>query len=118
LGNGIRNTFATIIAIAKGIGMIVAVNWENKLVCCTTNVGFFYCNGCCSTISNNGFLTILILSSAALLCSCEIDSSLILILNKFVRRYLVGVKNLCIGCKDCVPISVCFCLGMRVFDYD
>ncbi len=80
--------------------MTTIVNWENKLVCCTTNVGLSYCSGCCSTISNNGFFIVSILSGATLLSSCEIDSSATLISNKFVCRFLVGVKNLCIGCKD------------------
>ncbi len=38
--------------------------------------------------------------------------------NKFVHRYLAGVKNPCIDCKDCILIFIGFCLSMRVFDYD
>jgi hypothetical protein len=66
--------------------MTTLVNWENKLVCCSTNVGFSYCSGCCSTTSNNGFFNALILFSAALLSSCEIDLSLISISNNFIHR--------------------------------
>jgi hypothetical protein len=106
------------IAIVGGIKMTVAVNWENKLVCYTTNVGLFDCNGCCSTISNNGFLIVLILFYATLLSSCEIDFFSTLISNKFVRKYLIGVKNPCIGCKDCVPILVSFYSCMKFFGQD
>jgi hypothetical protein len=98
--------------------MTVVVNWENKLVCCATNVGLSSYNSCCSTISNNGFLIALIICSATLLSSCEIDSSLTLISNKFVRKYLTKVRNPCIGCKDCVPISVGFCSSMKVSGQD
>jgi hypothetical protein len=63
--------------------MIAIVNWENKLVCCVTNVGIVDYNGCCLTISNNGFLIILIFSNVALLSSYGIDYSLTLILNQF-----------------------------------
>jgi hypothetical protein len=90
------------------------VNWENKLVCCTTNVGLFDCRGCCSTTSNNRFFIVLILSSAKLLSSCEINSSSTLISNKFVHKYLDDVKNPCIGCKDCAPILVGLCLSVKV----
>jgi hypothetical protein len=40
--------------------MIIVVNWENKVVCCETNVNQSNYSGCCSTTSNNGFLIILI----------------------------------------------------------
>jgi hypothetical protein len=98
--------------------MTTHVNWETKLVCCTTNVGFSYCSGCCPTISNNGFLNVLICFGVALLSSCEIDLSLTLISNKFVHRYLAGMKNLCIGCKDCVFISIGFYSSMKCFGQD
>jgi hypothetical protein len=65
--------FAATIAIVGGIGMTTVENWENKLVCCATNVGLSNCNGCCSTIPNNGFLIVLIIFGAALLSSCGID---------------------------------------------
>ncbi len=68
--------------------MTTTVNWENKLVCCTTNVGFYDCSGCCSITSNNEFFIVLIISNATLLFSCKIDFSLTLILNKFVQKYL------------------------------
>ncbi len=110
--------FTTAIAIVGGTCMTVVVNWENKLVCCATNVGLSVYNGCCSTISNNGFLIALIICSATLLSSCEIDFSLTLISNKFVRRYLIGVRNSCIGYKDCAPILVGFCSSMRVSGQD
>jgi hypothetical protein len=84
------------------------------LICCATNVGLSGCNGCCSTTSNNGFLIVLIFSNTTLLSSCEIDYSLTLISNKFVHRYLIGMKN-CVGCKDYAPILVDFYSGMRVF---
>jgi len=90
------------------------MNWENKLVCCATNVGLSCCNDYCSIASNNGFLTILIIFGATLLSSYEIDSSSILILYKFVRKFLVGVKNPCIDCKDCVLILEGFYLGTKV----
>jgi hypothetical protein len=90
------------------------VNWENKLVCCTTNVGLSDCSGCWSTTSNNGFLTVLILSDVALLSSCEIYFIIILISNKFVHRYLARMRNPCIDSKDRAPILVGFYLGMRV----
>jgi hypothetical protein len=67
LGNGIRNTFATTITIVGGIGMTTAMNWKHKLVYCATNIDMSNCNGCCSTISNNGFLSVLIISDAAIL---------------------------------------------------
>jgi hypothetical protein len=77
----------------------------------------FYCRGdCCSIDSNNGFLTILIFSGATLLSSYEIDYSLTLISNKFVCRFLIGVKNPYIDYKDYAPILVGFCSGMKVFD--
>ncbi len=101
-----------------GTCMTTIVNWENKLVCCTTNVGLSNYNGCCSTTLNNGFLIVLILSSVALLSLCGVDFSLTLISNKFVRRYLARVRNLYIDCKDCIPILVGFCLCMRVFSQD
>jgi hypothetical protein len=56
------------------------MNWENKLVCCATNVGLSCHSDCCSIVSNNGFLTVLILYGATLLSSYEIDSSSILII--------------------------------------
>jgi hypothetical protein len=118
LGNGIHNMFVTIIAIVGGTRMIANVNWKNKLVCCVTNVNQSYYNGCCLTTSNNGFLTILILSDAALLWSCEIDSLPILISNKCVCRYLARVRNPCVGCKDCSPILAGFCSGTRVSSQD
>jgi hypothetical protein len=65
--------FDAIITIAGSTRMTTAMNWENKLVCCTKNVGLSNYNGCCSTISNNGFILVLILSNATLLSSCEID---------------------------------------------
>jgi hypothetical protein len=66
LGNGIHKTFVATIAIVGGISMTIAVNWENKSFFCATNVGFSNCNGCFSTTSNNGFLTILIIFGVAL----------------------------------------------------
>ncbi len=42
----------------------------------------------------------------------------LLILNKFVHRYLVGMRNSCINYKDCVPISISLYLGMKVFGQD
>jgi hypothetical protein len=51
--------------------MTTVMNWENKLVCCATNVGMFDCSGYCSTPSNNGFYNVLIFD--ALPCSCEIN---------------------------------------------
>jgi hypothetical protein len=86
--------------------MTTPMNWENKLVFCVTNVGFSNYNGCYSTTSNNGFLTVLIFYGVALLSSCEIDSSSTLKSNKVFCRYLVIMRNPCIGCKDCAPISV------------
>ncbi len=71
-------------------------------------------SGCCSIASNNGFLIVLIFFNVALLSSCEIDSSLTLILNMFVCRYLVRVRNPCVGCKDYTPILVGFCSNMRI----
>jgi hypothetical protein len=94
------------------------MNWEIKLVYYATNVHLSDYSGCCSTISNNEFLTILIISDATLLSSCGIDFFFTLISNNFDHRYLVGVKNPCIDCKDYVPILIGFCLGMRVFDHD
>jgi hypothetical protein len=108
LGNGIRNTFGATITIVGGTCSTVVVNWENKLVCCITNVGLSYHSDCCSIASNNGFLIILIIYGATLLSSYEIDSSSTLIWNKFVHRFLVGMKNPCIDCKDCAPILVGF----------
>jgi len=93
------------------------VNWEIKLVWCVTNVGLSNYSGCCSTISNNGFF-IVILSDAALLSSCEIDFSLILISNNFFGGDLTRVKNPCIGFKDCAPILVGFCSSMKVSGQD
>jgi hypothetical protein len=115
LGNGICNMFVATIAIVKGTCMTIIVNWENNLVYYTTNVSFSYCNGCCSTTSNNGFLIVLILSGATLLSSCEIDYSSTLILNKFVYRFLIGARNLCIGCKDWAFILIGFYSSMRIF---
>lgn len=94
------------------------MNWENKLVFCATNVGLFDCSGCCSTISNHGFLIVLIIFGVTILSSCEIDFSLTLILNRFVCRYLVGIRNPCIGCKDCTIVLVNFYLGMKFFGHD
>jgi hypothetical protein len=94
------------------------MNWEMKLVYCATNVHLFDYSGRCSTIPNNGFLIILIIFDATLLSSCGIDSFFTSISNNFDHRYLVGVKNPCIDCKDCVPILIGFCLGMRVFNHD
>jgi hypothetical protein len=93
------------------------MDWENKLAFCATNVGLFDC-GCCSTISNHGFLIVLIIYGVTVLSSCEIDSSLTLILNRFVCRYLVGVRNPCIGCKDCTIVLIYFCLGTNFFGHD
>jgi hypothetical protein len=56
LGNGICNTFVATIAIAGGTSMTTVVNWENKLVCCATNVGLSNYSGFCSITSNNDFL--------------------------------------------------------------
>jgi hypothetical protein len=95
--------------------MTTVVNWENKLVCCITNVGLSDYNGCCSPTSNNGFLIILIIYGVALLSSCEIDSSLTLILNKFVLTYLAKMRSPCIGCKDYGPILVGFCSCRKGF---
>jgi hypothetical protein len=53
-----------------------------------------------------------------LLSSCEIDSSLTLILNKFVCRFLIRVRNPCIDYKDCAPILVGFNSSMKVFYKD
>jgi hypothetical protein len=110
--------FVAITTIIGGISMTTTVNWENKLVCCTTNVGLSNYSGYCSTISNNGFLIVLILSYVALLSLCGIDSFFTLVLNKFVRRYLARVRNPCIDCKDYIPILVGFCSSMRVFNQD
>ncbi len=118
MGNGICNMFATTITIARGTCMIVVVNWENKLVCYATNVGLSNFSGYCWTTSNNGFLIVLILYCVTLLSSCEIYFSSTLISNKFVHRYLVGVRNPCIGCKDCAPILISFYSCMKVFDQD
>jgi hypothetical protein len=118
LGNGIHNTFCATFVIARGTSIIDVVNWENKLVYCTTNVGFSCRSDCCSTILNNGFFIVLIIFGATLLSSCEIDSSLTLIWNKVVHKFLAGVRNLCINCKDCALISKNFYSGMRVFNHD
>jgi len=61
---------------------------------------------------------VLILFDVALLSSCEIDFSLILISNNFFCGDLNGVKNPCIGFKDCAPILVGFCSSMKVFGQD
>jgi hypothetical protein len=110
--------FTTTIAIVGGTCMTTIVNWENKLVWCVTNVGLSNYSGCCSTTSNNGFFIVLTLSDAALLSSCEIDFSLILISNNFFCGDLTGVKNPCIGFKDCAPILVGFCSSMKVSGQD
>jgi hypothetical protein len=55
------------------------MNWENKWVSWATNVGLSCCSDCHSTVSNNGFFTILIFSSATLLSSYDIDFSSTLI---------------------------------------
>jgi hypothetical protein len=68
------------------------------------------------TDSNNVFFTILIFLGATLLSSYGIDYSLILILNKFVCRFLAKMKNPCIYHKDCAPILVGFGSGMKVYD--
>jgi hypothetical protein len=106
------------ITIVGGISMTIVMNWENKLVFCTTNVGLSNYNSYFSTTSNNGFLTILNIFGAALLSSCGIDSSLTLILNMFVHKYLARVRNPCINCKDCAPISIGLYSGMRIFGHD
>ncbi len=98
--------------------MTIVVNWENKLVFCATNVGLSVYYGCFSTLLHNGFLIALIICSVTLLSSCEIDSFLTLISNKFIRRYLTGVRNPCIGCKDCAPVSVGFYSSTRIFGQD
>ncbi len=101
-----------------GAHVSIVANWENKLVCCVTNVGLSCHSDYCSITSNNYFFTILIIFSATLLSSYKIDSSLTLISNMFVHRILDKVRNPCIDCKDCVPISIGFYSSMKVFNQD
>jgi hypothetical protein len=79
LGNGICNTFGATIAIVGDTCITIDMNWENKWVSWATNVGLSCCSDCRSTVSNNGFFTILIFSSATLLSSYDIDFSSTLI---------------------------------------
>jgi hypothetical protein len=81
LGNAICNTFGATITIVRGTCITIVVNWENKLVCCTKNVGLSCRSDFCSIVSNNGFLIVLIIYGATLLSSCEIDSFSILIID-------------------------------------
>ncbi len=99
-----------------GTCITTTMKWENKLVCCATNVGISCRSDCCLINSNDGFFTLLILSGATLLSSYEIDSLSTLILNKFVCMFLSGVKKPCIDYKDCAPILVGYCSCMKVFD--